>query len=98
MARFPKHQSPTPVQILPDVKNGRHNTNIWNRVNFTMNTNHAIARRLGCDETSVAYQRAKRGIPAKQQGGRHREGYREFTPGQMRRRGIGPLPFGKIVL
>ncbi len=98
MPRFPKQKSPTPVQVVPETIKGRHNGSIFNRVNFTMNTNHAIARRLGCDETSVAYQRAKRGIPAKQQGGRHPVVYREFTPGQMRRRGIGPLPKGRIIL
>lgn len=89
---------PKPAQILPeDFRGGRRNHWIFNRVNYA-NSNHAIARRIGCSEATVRYHRALRGIAPKQRGGRHPENYRDFTHTQRRWLGVEPLPVKKIIL
>lgn len=90
---YPYIKRESPVQVLPDPTHGRKNSGVWNSINWE-NTNHAIARRLGCGERSVMHQRRRRGYPSHPRGGNshtHPE-YRPLTPAQLRRFGVEPLP------
>jgi len=84
---------PHPVQVLPDPTHGRKNSAVWNSINWE-NTNHAIARHLGCDDRTVMHQRFRRGYPSYPRGGNHRTHpeYRPLTPLQRRHYGVEPLP------
>lgn len=86
-------QRDQPVQILPDPVHGRKNAHIWNAVSYE-NSNHAIARRLGCDERTVMHQRRRRSYPPFPRGGdpRAHKSYQPLSATQLRRWGLEPLP------
>lgn len=80
---LPSMKKPLIVELPENPRDGRKNTAIWNRIDFS-NTDAAIARALRVDARSVAAQRKKRGVPSPGRGGPRYPGkfqvYRSVVP------------------